>query len=211
LAQDTALKAGGFGGVRRARKVVLALLVLVVLCLALFVGSAWSADSTFRRALEFSGGLLILICIAGRTWCSLYVGSRKTVYLATMGPYSLVRNPLYFFSAVGALGIGAAFGSVLVALFAALSVFAVFDRLVREEEAALETLHGASFRDYRDQVPRFLPRFSGWKNVDRLDVDLRAVRVTFLDSLFFLPAIPVAIIIENLRASGQLATILRIP
>jgi protein-S-isoprenylcysteine O-methyltransferase Ste14 len=48
--------------------------------------------------LEMAGVSLALLCVAGRMWSSLYIGSRKNRELVTAGPYSITRNPLYFFS-----------------------------------------------------------------------------------------------------------------
>jgi hypothetical protein len=49
----------------------------VVLAPALLAESGWPQGSTFREMLEFAGTVLILICIGGRCWASLYVGGRK--------------------------------------------------------------------------------------------------------------------------------------
>ena len=54
---------------------------------------------------------LVLFCVVGRMWSILYIGSKKNQALVTTGPYSITRNPLYLFSAVGALGLGLFVGS----------------------------------------------------------------------------------------------------
>jgi protein-S-isoprenylcysteine O-methyltransferase Ste14 len=41
---------------------------------------------------------------------------RKIEELVTVGPYSVMRNPLYFFFILGGIGVGAQSGSVVVAL-----------------------------------------------------------------------------------------------
>lgn len=63
-----------------------------------------------RAVIERTGGLLILLCIAGRTWCSLYIGGHKERQLIVSGPYSITRNPLHAFSILGTVGIFAVFG-----------------------------------------------------------------------------------------------------
>ena len=50
------------------------------------------------------------------TWSSLYIAGRKGRELVTVGPYSTCRNPLYFFSIVGAAGMGAQSGSLTLGL-----------------------------------------------------------------------------------------------
>ena len=53
---------------------------------------------TSMRLIEMAGLVLILVCILGRTWCTLYIGGLKKRELVTAGPYSVVRNPLYVFT-----------------------------------------------------------------------------------------------------------------
>ena len=74
---------------------------------ALLHESRWRVPYPHLYALIEKAGLaLIVICILGRTWCTLYIGGRKKRELINKGPYSVVRNPLYFFTTIGAAGIG---------------------------------------------------------------------------------------------------------
>ncbi len=199
------------GRVQYARKIVLAVLTLAALAAVFLVGSAWPADGPARTAIELAGALLILACIAGRTWCSLYVGARKTRELVVIGPYSATRNPLYVMSVLGAAGAGAVFGSLVFAVAAGAVTLAVFSVVVRKEEEVLEATHGQAYRDYRARVPRFFPHFSAWQGADEMVVSLRAVRSTFIDSLFFLVPIPLAMVVEELQKAGWPAVVLRLP
>jgi protein-S-isoprenylcysteine O-methyltransferase Ste14 len=56
------------------------------------------------------------IASLGRLWCSLYIAGYKTEELITEGPYSIYRNFLYFFSFLGAIGVGFASESLLIPL-----------------------------------------------------------------------------------------------
>lgn len=51
------------------------------------------------------GLLLVGVATVGRLWCSLYISGHENSELITTGPYSLSRNPLYFFSLPGFAGI----------------------------------------------------------------------------------------------------------
>lgn len=84
------LSATAFQQGRRIRFLWLA--APVVLAPALLAESAWPQGSPFREMLEFAGTVLILICIGGRCWASLYVGGRKNRELVTTGPYAYTRN-----------------------------------------------------------------------------------------------------------------------
>src|ERR1700674_3168149 len=120
--------AGGLQRLQRKRKQVLAISGALWLLLLLFTQSRWQATAPHIRALiEVAGVFLILLSILGRTWCTLYIGGRKRRELITQGPYSIVRNPLYLFSSIGAAGIAAQIGSALVVFLFAATTAAIFD------------------------------------------------------------------------------------
>ena len=122
---------------QRKRKLVLTLGGAVWLVLTLFTQSRWRTEAPhLYLAIAGAGLVLILLSILGRTWCTLYIGGLKKRELVTAGPYSLVRNPLYVFSAIGAAGIGAQTGSALLALLFAAGALAVFQVVARHEEAS---------------------------------------------------------------------------
>jgi protein-S-isoprenylcysteine O-methyltransferase Ste14 len=81
-----------------------------LLIAAIFLStSAWENAHPFIGSLLFFFGVILLaIASFGRIWCSLYIGGFKTNSLISGGPYSLCRNPLYFFSFLGGIGIGLA-------------------------------------------------------------------------------------------------------
>jgi len=77
--------------------------------------------------------------------------------MVAVGPYERVRNPMI--SGVFAVLVGEAllFGSEAIAVLAA--AFLVINHLyfVAVEEPGLERRFGAAYRDYRAQVPRWIP------------------------------------------------------
>ena len=99
-----------------ARKLGLLVTLAVFAVLFFFGDTRWSP--AVHETMRWLGAGLIFVCISGRTWCSLYIGGRKNHELVTTGPYSVSRNPLYVFSIIGAIGIGAQFGAVSVAILA---------------------------------------------------------------------------------------------
>jgi hypothetical protein len=120
-----------------------------------------------------------------------------------------MRNPLYFFSIVGAAGAGAQLGSVLSGLICAVVVWAVFAVVVRREERLLSDLYGEEFAAYKARVSRFIPDPRLWRDVPTMLVTpSRAVR-TFGDGLFLLLSIPLAETVEQLQHSGALPILFR--
>ncbi|HTV67470.1 MAG TPA: isoprenylcysteine carboxylmethyltransferase family protein [Rhizobiaceae bacterium] len=161
----------------------------------------------WHELIEMTGVGLVLVCIAGRMWSILYVGSKKNLELVTSGPYSLTRNPLYFCSMLGAAGIGLMQGSVIVALALAALTYAIFAITAAKEADYLRTVFGARYDAYAAETPMFWPKLSGYRDAPEIAFSPRALRRTFLDGLVFLAAFPAIEAIEHLQAAGYLPVI----
>ena len=84
----------------------------------------------------------------------------KQEVLTVTGPYAYTRNPLYFGSAILALGAGVATHSWSSAAILC-GYFALFYSIVmRREEVELRQHHGAAFDEYAKAVPLFFPRLT---------------------------------------------------
>lgn len=177
----------------------------LVIFLMLFSRSGWPRGSILADLLSLAGLVLILACIAGRCWASLYVGGRKNQELVTAGPYAHMRNPLYFFSILGLAGIGLMFGSLSLSLLLFGLSYAVFTYVAAKEEATLEVFFGAEYRGYRDAVPQFFPRIleipAGMRD-GNVEFSPSALRRTAIDASYFLLAIPAVNIIDRVQESG---------
>jgi hypothetical protein len=163
------------------------------------------------KLIEWTGIALIIVCIVGRTWCSLYIGGRKIDHLVTLGPYSVVRNPLYFFSILGAAGAGAQHGSAVSALALGALAWLVFHVVVLKEERVMAERYGATFASYQAAVPRFLPDIRLWRDAATLTIMPPKVLRTFADAMFFLLPIPLANALDHLQHSGILPVLFRLP
>jgi steroid 5-alpha reductase family enzyme len=84
----------------------------------------------------------------------------KHEQLATSGPYSFTRNPLYLGSAILAVGFAVAGASWLAAALVAGYFLAFYPAVMRREEEELRGRYGAAFEDYARGVPLFWPRLS---------------------------------------------------
>jgi protein-S-isoprenylcysteine O-methyltransferase Ste14 len=123
-------------------------------------------------------GWLLFVCYATfRLWATLYVGGRKEQELQTTGPYSIVRNPLYF----GSL----AFGLSIICFLHSLSLLLAFAVLtliyarwvIKSEESVLANKFGEEFQSYCRRVPRLLPSFSAYRAGDSVTVKLHAMKL----------------------------------
>jgi len=195
--------------VQKRRKGALLVGLVGAVALTLVTGS-WGGEG-LHEAVEAFGLALILVCIVGRAWCSLYIGGRKKSEIVDRGPYSISRNPLYLFSFLGAFGIGAQTGSLVLASLFLLVAVGVFYLTVKREEAFLSEAFGTAYGDYCARTPRFGPDFSKWRDVETLEVKPQFFLLTLRDGLMFLVAIPVFEGIEAMQHIGWLHTLLLLP
>lgn len=85
---------------------------------------------------------------------------RKNEALATSGPYSYTRNPLYLGSILIGIGFAIAARSLWVWIVLAVFFTTVYIPVIRDEEAFLRSKF-PDFELYARRVPRILPRWSG--------------------------------------------------
>jgi protein-S-isoprenylcysteine O-methyltransferase Ste14 len=193
------------------RKLAIGVGAVLATVALLFCSSLWRNEARTDLLIRHIGAALILASIAGRTWCAIYIGGKKKNTLVQDGPYSLVRHPLYVFSVLGALGVGAQWGAILVSLVLACVTMVILNEAVRKEEAFMSLVFGQAYAYYSERVPRFLPRFATWRDVDELTVKPVVVVRTFRDSCLFLVAIPIAQTIDWAQQVGYLPILLRLP
>jgi protein-S-isoprenylcysteine O-methyltransferase Ste14 len=197
--------------VQTVRKIVLFAAVALGVFIFAVSNSRHASDGTVHEMIEWAGIVLIVACILGRTWASLYIGGRKIDELVTVGPYSTMRNPLYFFSFLGAAGVGAQIGSVVVALICGLIAYVVFYIVVLQEETLLLQRYGDAYRAYMARVPRFFPNPKLWRDEPTLTIRPPRVIMTFADALVFLLAVPVAEGFEYLQEIGVFPVLFLLP
>jgi protein-S-isoprenylcysteine O-methyltransferase Ste14 len=197
--------------VQTIRKIVLLVAIAVAVFIFAVTDTIYPGGHTVHEMVEWLGLLLIVICILGRTWSSLYIAGRKGRELVTNGPYSTCRNPLYFFSIVGAAGMGAQSGSIVIGAICGAIAALVFYLVVTQEERLLVAVHGKPYRAYLANVPRFIPNPGLWHDDKTLTIEPPRVLMTFADALVFLLAVPVAEGFEYLREIGTIPTLLVLP
>jgi len=84
---------------------------------------------------------------------------RKNEDLATTGPYSYTRNPLYLGSMLIGIGFALAARSLWIWILLAMMFTAIYVPVIRSEEAFLRSKFPA-FELYAQRVPRLLPQWS---------------------------------------------------
>ncbi|MHC5231631.1 methyltransferase family protein [Brucella sp. LJL56] len=191
---------------QRRRFAIGAVIVLLVVAL-LFVSS--QSTGHFHEYIEAFGLSLIVAAIIGRMWCTLYIGGRKSAEIVRSGPYSVTRNPLYVFSSIGAMGIGAQTGSIIIAAAFGVLCYLAFSVVIRTEEKFLKQNFGQPYEAYCASVPRFFPKFSLFRDDKELIVRPDRIYRTFTDGLVFFVAYPFFEFVEYLQDSHVLPVLLR--
>ncbi|WEX08151.1 isoprenylcysteine carboxylmethyltransferase family protein [Chelativorans sp. AA-79] len=183
-----------------SRRYVLAFLIGIICVLLIFGGSLH--DGFAHERIESFGLAFILVGIGGRLWSILYIGGRKSAELVSTGPYSLTRNPLYFFSTIAAGGVGAQTGSLFIAAFAAAVCAAAFYLVALREERYLKKTLGAPYIAYVERVPRFIPDPRLFQDQAEVTFKPRIFNRTLIDGLVFLVSIPFFELVEEGQELG---------
>jgi protein-S-isoprenylcysteine O-methyltransferase Ste14 len=173
--------------------------------------SRWSLiQPAIAEGLAFVGLLLVSVGAFGRYWCLAYIGGCKKRVLVDVGPYSLCRHPLYFFSLVGAVGLGFSTHTFSAALLVLVGFVLYYPRAIRGEEAFL-TRNFAAYADYQKRVPAFFPRWSGYRDVESLEVSPRRLRRELLTTAGAFGFVALADLIDGLHRAGLLPELFRLP
>lgn len=175
-----------------------------------FICTTKSYWEELNKPITFSlfciGIILVAIAALGRMWCSLYIAGYKDNQLVTKGPYSISRNPLYFFSLIGVVGIGfstetLSFPIVFFILFAF-----YYPLVIKSEEQRLKQLFGIDFEEYTKKVPAFIPRFSIIDEPKSYTVNPITYRRHIFSALWFVWLVGIIEVIEGLKEIGLFKT-----
>lgn len=197
--------------IQKLRKVAVGIALLGLIALSVVSQSIGGVDGPWHESVEAIGLAAIVLSIVGRAWCTLYIGGRKKAEVVDRGPYSISRNPLYVFSFIGAFGIGAQSGSLVIAAGFVAAAVLVFHFTVLREEGFLLQEFGERYASYFARTPRFWPRFSLWKDANELSVRPSLFLLTIRDGLVFLLAIPLFELIDAGQAMHWLGVAAHLP
>ncbi len=113
------------------------------------------------------GSVVTFLGESMRLWGVAYAGSLTRVTgsvgapaVIMAGPYAFVRNPLYLGNILMYLGIALIANALIPWLPIVATCFFIvqYSLIVTLEEEFLEREFGATYQEYRNNVPRFLPR-----------------------------------------------------
>lgn len=179
-------------------------LIVILACaiLLFFSPPSWTHESMTGRLPETIGLLLVVIASMGRTWSSLYISGYKEHRVVCEGPYAIVRNPLYLFSFVGALGLGLATRHLSILIVITMAYLLYYPLVVWAEEYNLLQIFGQEYERYRNQVPRFIPRRLKMIEPDTYPVRPRHVRRSMQQNVWFFWAYLLLEIVTIIQDNG---------
>lgn len=190
-------------------RILIGRIALVIAFLVnLFTTSHFPSAMIVHHIGDSLGLILLVICILGRIYCTLQIGGHKNADLVTTGIYSVVRNPLYFFSFIGVLGIGFISSQITVLVLLTIAFFLVYLPLIGREETFLQEKFGAVFTAYINRVPRFIPDFSLYQAppAGAVTINLTTLHSALRDALWWLLPFIVFETIEWAQESGMIHT-----
>ena len=185
--------------------------VFLLVPIILFGFGLHKEDSLTHEVMEWTGYFLVIVCVLGRGYCSAFIGGIKNEVVMRDGPFSIVRNPLYVFSFLGVVGIGLQSGMFTLLGLLVLAFLLYYPAVVKKEEAFLLHKFGEPYRHYTQEVPRWIPKFSLWREPKEMTTRPGFIRQTLLDASLFFIAMPCFELLEALREMGYLPTFFMLP
>lgn len=153
------------------------------LILGLIVGHPTIASLLLGLAVALLGESFRFWGVGHASYETRVTGSVGAPRLVTSGPFGYVRNPLYIGNMLLYTGFGVMSATPwLVVLTLAWFIFQ-YHMIVSREEEFLASKFGDEYRQYRESVPRFLPRFTPYEQQQDVKIDwhiaVRSERRTF--------------------------------
>ena len=172
-----------------------------------FSTSCWENQSPMTTTALFTLGMFfVAIGSLGRMWCSVYIAGYKDRTLITQGPYSVCRNPLYFFSTFGALGVGCCTETLTFPLAILVAMVLYYPLVVRKEERRLREYFGSDFDAYAKRVPAFFPKLPLFAEPETYTVKPAAYRRHMFSALWFVWIVGLLELAEGLKEMGWIRT-----
>jgi len=195
----------------RNRRILLSQCFMALLgAVIMFSGSQWESVHIAGDIFFLSGITLAAIAVVGRLWCSVYISGYKINTLVITGPYSMCRNPLYFFSLLGATGVGLTTETLVIPLIMFIVFLLYYPHIIRKEEKRLLAVHQETYAKYCEKTPRFIPSFSSFDEPEEYTIKPIVFRRRLFDSLWFIWIIGIIKLIQGLHESSLLPVLFRL-
>lgn len=178
------------------------ILMVIAFLIALISKPAIEPESGLFEAFEVIGFTLLATCAIGRIYSTAFIGGAKNDKLITAGPYSMCRNPLYFYSLLGAAGIGMMSERFTIMAFLVGGFVLIYHGLISREEEFLAEKFGSDYTDFCAKTPRLMPAFSKYTCPSEVVFQSRYLNKAVKDAIWWFAAMPIFETIEYLQGHG---------
>jgi len=191
-------------------KVRLQLTRLMAVCVFVVFASGvpfWTRGFPIVHMSLFTFGMVLASFGAtGRAWATAYISGHKLKRLIRTGPYSLCRNPLYFFSLILAVGFGFCTGTITGPILILVTMTVLYYFQIRREERRLSEVFGEEYQSYVNTTPRFIPSFRNYSEPETVCVDPKPLMKGLFGIAFLLLLIAGLQLLEALHKADLLPT-----
>jgi protein-S-isoprenylcysteine O-methyltransferase Ste14 len=199
---------------RKGSRLRLRLTRLLAVCIlfTFAVGAAyWGVQyPVVEKSLFVAGITLVGFGASGRAWATSYISGNKSKELVTTGPYSLCRNPLYFFSMIMGVGIGFCTETLTMPAVIGIVLAVLYFFQIRQEEVHLADSFGGEYKSYIVSTPRFFPSFRHYVEPEQICISPRLMKRGLFGIGFLLILVGVLELFEGLHQSGWLPVLFHI-
>ena len=180
-------------------------LLLIVLAIVFFTRALIPIETPIHHGLDFLGYLFVAVCALGRLYSTAFLGGFKNDTLITYGAFSVVRNPLYFFSLVGMTGIALMSGYLIIIIIMPLFFAVLYHYLIQREEVFLLEKFGHAYANYMKSTPRLFPNLKLYNAPEKIETVPKYLNKAFKDAIWWFAAFPLFELAEYFQTSGRQA------
>jgi protein-S-isoprenylcysteine O-methyltransferase Ste14 len=184
---------------------------LAALFLLMLVTESAQAGDFAGAGLFAAGVVLVSTAAIGRLWCTLYIGGHKNDRLITLGPYSITRNPLYFFTFLGFIGVGCLHEAYTFILLFILLFALIYPPVIKREEEYLRRTFGSAYQEYCGSTPQFFPNLKALREPDEYVFHTFQFRRAMKDVVWFIWIIGILEVIEKIQQMQLVIPLYRLP
>jgi protein-S-isoprenylcysteine O-methyltransferase Ste14 len=185
--------------------------VIAAFIIVFFTKTLILYETELHETLEFIGYLFIAVCAMGRLYSTAFLGGHKNDTLITYGAFSIVRNPLYFFSLFGMTGIALISTHILIIILMPIFFIVLYHFLIKREEEFLLQKFGAPYADYMKSTPRLIPNLKLYNAPERIETVPKYLNKAFKDAIWWFAAFPIFELAEYLQESGVVKPLFLLP
>ena len=175
--------------------------------MVIFTRPVFAYGNFVHETMEFVGYILVICCVFGRIFSSVFIGGYKNDRLVMHGPFSVVRNPLYCSTLMGVLGLSLCSGHALIVVLLFAVFMVTYHFLIRREEDYLLSEFGEPYREYMERTPRLIPNFSLYKAPEEIVTKPRFVANACMDAVWWFVAFPAFELIDYLHEIQLIPTV----